>query len=578
MSRIFICCLILFFCFFSSLSAEIHEASDGRFYSDSRTVRFVPRLKESGPAETKAVLLYVSDDEGESWKEYGQSEKPGAVMIFKAPRDGTYLFATVAVDGLGQKESPPMALKDAELEVVVDTRAPKIRLQRDLIDLTAHPRDIKKIHWKTSDANPIDHVHIAYFDPVNRSWITKARLRDVDEYALEIPDFPWEIFRLRLQAVDAAGHESEAEILEFSLGARIVFPVSNISLPATSRRNILEMNLACDGMTEEEFSHFEVYYTLDEGQTWLLASTTKKGSLQWKVPRDGYYGFYSVAVSKEGTGEPLPRSGDLPKLHSLVDTQLPQLTIESPRGGERYSHDRPLTISWHGIEKNAVAKPVKIFYSRDDGISWLPLAEAPLSGAHHWNLEGFSGHLFRLKWVLEDKVGHVLEKISERFAVGSLNAEEKVQFDALFKRANALRVMGRLTEALEVYREALKYDVRHAATHNDMGVVYTQLKRWDKAIDAFERAIESQPANVEYLFNLGFSLYFNNMPELAEDVFLRLLEKDENYARAHWYLAEIRVLKGDVAGSKKHLQEILDIEDKRNQLKALAQKRLALYP
>lgn len=561
------------------LPADVRQGRDGKHYSNRHHVRFVPRVRESGPAQTKSIDLYVSEDAGETWKKHSTHEDPEGVIVFEAPMDGHYAFSTVATDNLGQREPEPATKEEVELEVIIDTTAPKLALDRKLIDLKARSRDVKMLYWKAQDANPVDHVHIAWWDPSSRNWITKARLKDARSYAFQIPDvnWGWEHFKVRLQAHDAAGNASAPEEIIFELGPRVLGPVSSISAPQNSQDNEIELVMTQEGLNSTEFSHYEIFYTDDDGSSWARAGSTKSGRLTWQVPHDGTYGFFSQVVARDGTGEVAPRSGDRPKVTCLIDTKDPQLALEVPRSGERYSKDRPLAISWHGVENHPTDKPVTVWWSGDDGETWNWLTEAPLTGTHHWNLSGHAGSNFRIKLEARDKAGRRTTVLSERFSIGQMTSEEKVHYDALFRRANAMRVLGRWSDSIEAYQDVLKFNPHDPLALNDLGVVYTQLKKWDEAIDSFTRASGIEPANKEYLFNLGFALYYNDMPELAEDALLRLINLDETNARAHWYLAEIRLLRRDLDGSRRHLRRILEIDDPRNQLKPMARERLALY-
>ncbi|MGE4157953.1 MAG: tetratricopeptide repeat protein, partial [Planctomycetota bacterium] len=453
--------------------------------------------------------------------------------------------------------------------------APRLTVDRTRLELAARPRDLKRLFWKATDAGKLDHVLLSSFNPQSRSWTEVARVADADSWALEIPNSPWEEYRIRLQAIDAAGNAGTPEDVVFQLGPLVVQPVSNLSVPPFVRQGEIPMSMASEGFMEGEFSHYEIYYTLDEGQTWLLAGSTRSKELTWKAPRDGRYGFYSVAVSKPGTGEELPKSGDAPKARCLVDTVAPELVIDAPLGSERYSSSRPLEVVWHGVETHAEGREVVIEWSADDGKTWKPLAKGPLSGKYYWSLDGLSGHQFRLRLSLEDEAGHGISRVSERFSLGPLNSQESLELERLFKKATACRVLGKPHDALEAYMGVLKFDANHAPTHNDMGVTMAGMKRWDEAIKCFQKASGLTPGNHEYLYNLAYAYHVQSMPELAEDAFLRLLTLDPTEPRTHWYLSEIYLSRGDKAKAIEHLEAVARNREGRNQLRPLAIQRLA---
>jgi len=287
--------------------------------------------------------------------------------------------------------------------------------------------------------------------------------------------------------------------------------------------------------------------------------------------------FFSRVVKKDGNGEPLPQPGEKPKITTLIDTKAPTLKIESPRGQSHYGSDRPLKISWHGLEVNTSGESVQIEYSADDGVSYRPLGKGTLTGTYNWDLTGHAGRKFKIRLSLEDEAGHLVRVESERFSIGALNAAELATMNQHFENANRYRILGRYEEALEEYHEVFKFDIRNHKAHNDMGVVLMHVKKISKAVRSFQRAVSYQPSNVKYQFNLGYALYKNDMPLLARDSLEKVLEMDTHHVRSMWYLSEIMALNGQMEKSRKLLEKILTIDERRNQLKPLAKERLKLY-
>jgi hypothetical protein len=76
------------------------------------------------PAGTFRLDLYVSEDNGKTYRRAALARATDQRFRFQARQDGTYVFAVLAVDSEGRTN--PRALKEArpQLKVCVDTRPP----------------------------------------------------------------------------------------------------------------------------------------------------------------------------------------------------------------------------------------------------------------------------------------------------------------------------------------------------------------------------------------------------------------------------------------------------------------------
>lgn len=60
----------------------------------------------------------------------------------------------------------------------------------------------------------------------------------------------------------------------------------------------------------------------------------------------------------------------------------------------------------------------------------------------------------------------------------------------LGRRANCYSDLGKFDQAIEVYMRVLQLDPNTFAWHNNLGLALKQAKRYDDAIEAFQRALE----------------------------------------------------------------------------------------
>ena len=83
-----------------------------------------------------------------------------------------------------------------------------------------------------------------------------------------------------------------------------------------------------------------------------------------------------------------------------------------------------------------------------------------------------------------------------------LGVQAQGEWEALFKRANALFESGNFSEALNAYQQALGIDDRYADLHYRIGKSLFRLQQYDKAEQAFRRAVEEDVAPLRILASM----------------------------------------------------------------------------
>ncbi|MGQ0677710.1 MAG: tetratricopeptide repeat protein, partial [Rhodospirillales bacterium] len=77
--------------------------------------------------------------------------------------------------------------------------------------------------------------------------------------------------------------------------------------------------------------------------------------------------------------------------------------------------------------------------------------------------------------------------------------------EAQFRRANLLRGLNRLADALAGFERAVALDPGHAAAWNNRGVVLKALGRLDQAVESYDRALAAKPDFAEAAANRGLA-------------------------------------------------------------------------
>ncbi len=190
-------------------------------------------LEQRGPSGISRVDLWVTRDEGKTWRKWSQHDgKGGVVRVALDVREntqleGNYGFHLVPVSGAGLSEREPAAGDAPEMRVVLDVTAPQIDLYPPSSDPNAS--DTLVLQWKASDRNfgnepislewgatptgPWKPVALTGSEPVVQATAINTpvakRLANTGQFAWRVPaGVPARVY-LKATARDAAGNVKE---------------------------------------------------------------------------------------------------------------------------------------------------------------------------------------------------------------------------------------------------------------------------------------------------------------------------------------------------------------------------------
>jgi hypothetical protein len=114
-------------------------------------------------------------------------------------------------------------------------------------------------------------------------------------------------------------------------------------------------------------------------------------------------------------------------------------------------------------------------------------------------------------------------------------------------QARALQAMGRLDEAIAIYRQVLERMPESVMAWNNLAMAYKARGQLEEAARALNRAAKLSPAAAEIHYNLGNLLHAMGRPAQAVSAFRRAITIRPNYATAHWNLSLALLLDGQLA-------------------------------
>jgi hypothetical protein len=120
-----------------------------------------------------------------------------------------------------------------------------------------------------------------------------------------------------------------------------------------------------------------LFVTDDGGRSWrkdqelpVVEGAAAMPAFTFVAPKDGAFGLWTVATSRDGRAEPEPVAGAAPKLELVVDRASPALSrLEATLGGVA-DGQATLALSWQVSDPNLGSDPVAIEVSTDLGKSF----------------------------------------------------------------------------------------------------------------------------------------------------------------------------------------------------------------
>ena len=107
-----------------------------------------------------------------------------------------------------------------------------------------------------------------------------------------------------------------------------------------------------------------------------------------------------------------------------------------------------------------------------------------------------------------------LESSTPQADTGVRSAETQIQLHQLVQQAQQMRAQGRLDEAVERLRAAVKLDPANSDLHRELGISFLLGKEWKRARVEMLEAIRNDPTDADAYNGLGYAL--EKMGELSE--------------------------------------------------------------
>ena len=119
---------------------------------------------------------------------------------------------------------------------------------------------------------------------------------------------------------------------------------------------------------------------------------------------------------------------------------------------------------------------------------------------------------------------------------------------------------GRLDVAQELYNQVLKINPNHSQALNNIAVIFTNLKNYQKAKECYKKAIEINPDYQAAHNNLGLIFKGLGKNQKAKECYKKAIEINPNHSQALNNIAGIFINLKDIQKAKKCYEKVLQID------------------
>jgi hypothetical protein len=192
------------------------------------------RIDEVGPSGVGKVEVYLTTDQGETWKKVGDDADRRSPVEFDLAAEGSFGVRLAVTNGNGFGGTPPQRGDAPTVLIDVDASAPFVQLRPIESIVTNGMLDIR---WLATDKNfGPEPVSLYYRTRAEGAWQVIARaVKNDGVYQWALPRDIASQFYVKVEAVDLAGNVARAEtphpiILDTSEPRATVLGVSGMSV------------------------------------------------------------------------------------------------------------------------------------------------------------------------------------------------------------------------------------------------------------------------------------------------------------------------------------------------------------
>jgi tetratricopeptide (TPR) repeat protein len=266
-----------------------------------------------------------------------------------------------------------------------------------------------------------------------------------------------------------------------------------------------------------------------------------------------------AAPSGSTTVPPTPQasSDQLQQATALLDQQIEQSSTLEPPAREKHPVLRHLNPATWFRGKNRTDDHAKIEPLPADASSPAPPSSVPTSARSNPDTLPTVPPL--------PPIRHYAYHSPKRPAPGNRSKASPYFSDGVQAQQD-----GRLSEALDAYRQAAKFDPSFFEAQYNLGLAAYQLKNLALSLSAYETALSINPTSVNARYNFALALEQGSYYEDAAHELEKVLQEKPEEARAHFTVANLYAEKlGQPSLARSHYRRLLQLEPQHPQATAI---------
>jgi len=315
----------------------------------------IPFVINEGGELPREVQLFVSENSGATWQQYGSKDPSSREFLFRAVHDGEYWFAVRTID---QSNRPhPSGNLTAELKVLVDTVPPKLEF-----DASAGAAGEINATWRFSDENVATETLLIQFQEVPAPGETSSQWKQVAIDPLHGSSHQTTYKGQTIWFVDDAGQSIQVRASVYDRAGNVAEVNRRIFLPRAATQPLASRADSSFVPPEDPFAAQQ--HDVDADSTpWPPKPEVNSQSNQ----QEPDFSFVGNATTRDSAQQPL---GNPPQFTEPIRPRKWNDLL--PEGEQlRMSNQRQFTLDYavDSVGPTGVAK-VELWVTRDGGQIW----------------------------------------------------------------------------------------------------------------------------------------------------------------------------------------------------------------
>lgn len=173
-------------------------------------------------------------------------------------------------------------------------------------------------------------------------------------------------------------------------------------------------------------------------------------------------------------------------------------------------------------------------------------------------LKWFYDKLISKKWSIS-----IIATLGVILAAGFVNWDVKgikLKNSSYYNKGVLYVSQGKLDKAKEAYKKALEKSPNDINAHFGLGEIYFKKGKFEKAIKKFKYVLTLNPKFLDAYYNLGFIFIKKEKINLAIDYLSKLLELESNDAGAHFLLGKAYLYKNNCKKAKEEFRKAISLQ------------------